>query len=137
MQRCLDGSEWGIAAAFAQTVDSHVDTLRTIADCSQRVTHGEVVVVVGMEVEMLVRKACGDILEELSRLCRCQYSERIGEHETLDADVAQRFYHVIHIVGIVAHTVAPVLKVYVDAEASLLRHCHISLDVGNVFVGRL
>ena len=137
MQRCLNRSEWGIAAAFAQAVDSHVDPLRTIADSSQRVTNCEVVVVVGVEVEMLVRETCGDILEELSRLCWRQYSERIGKHETLYADGAQRFYHVIHIVGIVAHTIAPILKVYVDAEAGLLRHRHISLDVGDMLVGSL
>ena len=137
MERCLHRSEWSIAAAFAQAVDSYVNTLRTIADGSQRVAHSKVVVVVGMEIKVLVGEACGDILKEYARLCRCQYSEGVGKHKALDADALQGLYHVINIVGAVTHAIAPVLKIDVDAEACLLRHSHISLDVGDVLVGSL
>ena len=78
MQYGLHTGKGRIAATLSEAVDRHVYSTCAIANGSQGVAHGEVIVVVGVEVKVDVGIAAGDILEE----CRCllwgQDAQRVG-----------------------------------------------------------
>ena len=61
-----------------------MQTLGTAEHGSQRVRHRQVIVVVGVEVEMDLRIALHHLTEILHHLQGIHHAQRVGEHETGD-----------------------------------------------------
>ena len=84
LQNGLHTGQRSIATALAQSVYGDVQTLRSTEHSSQRVRYGQVVVVMGVEVEVHLWIALLHLAEILNHLQRIHHTQRIGQHETLD-----------------------------------------------------
>ena len=129
----LHGREWGIASTFTKTIHSGVNASTTSHDRCEDIARGEVVVVVGMEIEMKVGIAGNHLIDKDCGQLRVEDAERVGQHESLHAAVLEGIDQAIDIVGTVLHAVRPVLQIEVDIDVQLFRVVDAPTDVRHMF----
>ena len=115
----LHARERCIAGTFAQAVDGGVDASASAEDGGEDVGDGEVVVVVGMEIEPQAGETSDHLAHVIHHFEGVEHSQCVGKHETLDSAVLERLDKVEDVVGRILHSVAPILKVEVDGDAQL------------------
>ena len=116
LQNHLNTRQWCIAAALAQAIHGNMKTLGTTQYGSQRVAHRQIVVVVGMEVEVRVWITANHLSHVLHTLQWVQDTQSIRKQEALDRQLHQLVHHREEIVTAVAHTARPVLQVEIHCE---------------------
>ena len=116
LQNHLNTRQWCIAAAFAQTIHGNVKTLGATQYGSQRVAHRQIVVIMGMEVEVRVRITANHLAHVLHTLQWVQDTQSIRKQEALDRQLHQLVHHHEEIVTAVAHTARPVLQIEIYSE---------------------
>ena len=136
LQDHLHTRQRSIAATLTKTVHRHVQTFRTTQGSGERVRHGEVVVVMGVEVEMCIWIALHHLTEVLDTLQGIHNTQRVGQHKPPDADVAEGVHHLIDIERRFLHTVRPVLEVEVHGHLFLTGVLHRLDDVLDMLLGR-
>ena len=129
--------EGGIAGTFAQSVDRDVHSACSGFDGSRHIRHSQVVVVVGMEVEMELGPELHHLTDEEARGLGVEDAQRVGQQEPVDGQIHEMVNHAPHIVRRVLHAVAPVLEIEVDIESLLNGHVNIVADVFPMFLRRL
>ena len=83
-QDSLNRGQRRIATTLPQPIHRDVQTSCATQHSSQRVRHRQVVVVMGMEVEMYIRIALLHLTEVLDDLQGIHHTQRVGQHETLN-----------------------------------------------------
>ena len=126
-----------VSTSLAQSVDRDVQAFGTTQDGRQRVGDSQVVVVVGVEVEVHIGVAFDHLAHVLDALQGVHDAEGIGEHEAADGGLRERVHELIDIVEGIAHARAPVFEIYVDEHALLVGILHALQDVGDVLLGGL
>ena len=126
-----------ITTAFAKSIDGDVQPLGTAEDSCQRVGHRQVVVVVGMEVEVGIGITLDHLTEVFDALQGVHDTERVGQHEATDATVAEGIHELIDIEGRVFHAVRPVFEVEIDGESLLTGIVYLTEDILDMGLGRL
>ena len=116
LQNHLYARQWRIAAALAQAIHGDMETLGTAQYGCQRVAHCQIVVVVGMEIEVRVRITANHLTHILHTLQWVQDTQSIRQQETLDRQLYQLVHHHEEIVTAVAHTARPILQVEIHGE---------------------
>ena len=116
LQNHLNTRQRRIAAALAQTIHGNVKTLGTAQYGCQRVAHSQIVVVVGMEIEVRVRITANHLAHILHTLQWVQDTQSIRKQEALDWQFHQLIHHHEEIVTAVAHTTRPVLQIEIYGE---------------------
>ena len=113
-----DGAGHGqVAGPLPQPVHGRVQALDAGANGLEGVRRGEVVVVVGMEVEMDARIAFHHRAAELPRAGRIQDAQGVGQHDPLHGRVLQGVHQEEHVVRRVGHPVGPVLEVHIHLHS--------------------
>ena len=84
LQDGLHGSHRCVAASLTQPVHGDMQSFCATQHGSQRIAYRQVVVVVGMEVEMNSRIAFDHLAEILDDLQRIHHAQCIRQHETLN-----------------------------------------------------
>ena len=97
--------EGGVTGPFAQPVDGAVYALDAGESGGEGVGRGQVVVVVGMEIESQVGIAAPHGPAELERLQRVEDTQRVGQHESLYGFVLQGIHQLIDILWGVLYAV--------------------------------
>ena len=87
LQNGLHRGQRGIAATFAQSVDGDVQSAGSTEHSGQRVRHSQIVVVMGMEVEMHVGVALQHLAKILDDLQRVHHTQRVWQHEAFNRGV--------------------------------------------------
>ena len=123
-----------VACSFAESVDGSVHSAASFHDGGEDIGSSQIVVVVGMEVEVKVRIARCHHAHEGGCERRIEYAECVGQHESSDAFVLERVDECHDVVGAVLHSVRPVFEVDVDIDAELACVVEAALDVGYVFL---
>ena len=136
-QNDLHAAERGVATALAQPVDGDVQSASTAQGSCQRVAHGQVVVVMGMEVEVRIGIAAQHLTEELDDLQGVHDAQRVGQHEAAHGCIDERIHELIDVLGRVLHAARPVFQVQVHADALVVGLAQRGLNVGNMSLGRL
>ena len=116
LQNHLYARQWRIAAALAQAIHGDMESLGTAQHGCQRVAHSQIVVVVGMEIEVRVRITANHLTHILHTLQWVQDTQSIRKQEALDWQFHQLVHHHEEIVTAVAHTTRPVLQVEIYGE---------------------
>ena len=98
--------------------------------------HGQVIVVMGVEIEAQMRVARHQIAAETLGVVGIEHAQRIGAQETLHGGVGQSVEHGIHVVGRVAHAVGPVFEVEVHAHVPIDSGENLGADIRQVLFGR-
>ena len=106
-----------VAGPFSQAVHRGVDALHAGLQGLYAVGGRQVVVVVGVEVEVKGGVALHHPAAEVGGLPGAQYPQRIRQHEALHGSVLQVVHQEVHIFRGVEHSVGPVLQVQVHREA--------------------
>ena len=96
-QDYLHARERGIAATLAQSVHRDMQSLAAAEHRSQRIAHRQVVVVVGMEVEVHAGIALLHLSHIFHHLQWVQNAQGVGQHEATDVHLGQRIEHGIDI----------------------------------------
>ena len=133
----LHAGERGVATTFAKPVDGDVETMGTAIDGGQGVRHGQVVVVVGVEVEVGVGVVLHHLPHIVNHLQRIHNAERVGQHKTPNAGIDEGIHQLIDVLRRVLHTVRPVLQIEVHDDAALMSVGHFLSDVFDVLFRRL
>ena len=84
LQDNLHAGERGIAATLTEAIHRDVKSLASAEHGGKRIAHGQVVVIMGMEIEMHTGIAFLHLAHILNDLQGIQDTERIGEHEAFD-----------------------------------------------------
>ena len=116
-QNHLNTCQWCIATTLTQTIHCNVKTLGTAQYGSQRVAHSQIVVVMGMEVEVRIRITAHHQAHILHTLQWVQNTQRIRKEEALDRQFYQLIHHHEEIVTTVTHTARPVLQIKIHGES--------------------
>ena len=114
-----------------------MESFGTVGHGTEAVAYREVVVVVGMKVEMLFGVAFHNFLEVAGGLFRSQHAEGVRQHETSYAALAQRLNHLENVFRIVTHSVTPVFEVEIDGQSLVVCQGNVCLNIGNMFFGCL
>ena len=115
-QNHLNTCQWCIATTLTQTIHGNVKTLGAAQYGSQRVAHRQIVVIMGMEVEVRVRITANHLAHVLHTLQWVQDTQSIRKQEALDRQLHQLVHHREEIVTTVAHSARPVLQVEIYGE---------------------
>ena len=91
----------------------------------------------GVEVEVGIGITLDHLTEVLDALQGVHDTQRVGQHETTDAAVAEGIHELIDIEGRVLHAVRPVLEVEVDGESLLAGILHLTEDIVDMGLWRL
>ena len=105
----LHTAERCISATLAESVHGDVQSATATQHGGKRIAHGQVVVVVRMEIEVRAGIAFLHLAHKFDDLQGIQHAEGVGEHKTLYLLVHQGIEQMIDVVGRVLHAVAPVL----------------------------
>ena len=116
-QNHLNTCQWCIATTLTQTIHGNVKTLGAAQYGSQRVAHSQIVVVMGMEVEVRIRITAHHLAHILHTLQWVQNTQRIRKKEALDRQFYQLIHHHEEIVTTVTHTARPVLQIEIHSES--------------------
>ena len=116
-QNHLNTCQWCIATTFTQTIHGNVKTLGAAQYGSERVAHRQIVVVMGMEVEVRFRITANHLAHILHTLQWVQNTQSIRKKEALDRQFYQLIHHHEEIVTTVTHTARPVLQVEIHGES--------------------
>ena len=117
LENHLNARQRGIATSLPQPIHRDMQSLGTTEHGGKRVAHREVVVVVGMEVEVQIGIALHHLAEILNHLQGIHDAKSVGQHEALHLGGAQGVHHLIDILGRVLHAIAPVLEIEINGDA--------------------
>ena len=136
LQNHLNTCQWCIATTLTQTIHGNVKTLGAAQYGSQRVAHSQIVVVMGMEVEVRIRITAHHLAHILHTLQWVQNTQCIRKKEALDRQFYQLIHHHEEIVTTVTHTARPVLQVEIHGES--LAQCIVDglLDMSEMLLRR-
>ena len=95
----LHAGQWGIASSLTQSVDGGVQAAATAQHGSQHVGHGQVIVVMGMEIEMSIRITLLHLAHKLNDLQGVEYAQRIGQHEAADTCISKGVHQLENVFG--------------------------------------
>ena len=109
LQNHLHARQRGIATTLAQTVHRDMQAAYTTQRSRQRVGHGKVVVVMGMEVEVGIGIMLHHLAEVLNDLQGIHNAQRVGQHETAYVLVDEGIHQLIDVLTGVLHPARPVL----------------------------
>ena len=129
LENHLHAGQWGITTALAQTVDCNMDTLDATEHSCQRITHRQIVIVMGVEIEMGIRIALHHLAEVLDTLQGIHDAQGIGQHKPADADIAEPIHHIVDIRGRILHTIRPVFQIEIDCQAFPASVLHLMDDI--------
>ena len=87
-QDYLHGSQRGIATSLTKSVDCDVESIGATKHGRQRIAHRQVIIVVGMEIEVQIGITLTHLPHILHTLQGIEYAQRIGKQEATDARVA-------------------------------------------------
>ena len=132
----LHTGQRGIPCPFAQAVDRGMDTPATAQHGSQHVGNGQVVIVMGMEVEVQARIAFHHLADVTQQIQRIQDAQRIRQHETPDFRIFQSIHQCKDIVRRMLHAIAPVFQIDVYGNAQFFGIIQRTTDVGHVLLQR-
>ena len=135
-QDSLHAGKRCVARTFAQAVDGGVQTLAATQYGCQHVTHREVVIIVGMEVEMLIRITLHHLPHELNDLQRVQHAQCVGQHIALYVGPDQRIHQLEDIFGRILHAVAPVFQVNIHFHILHICIVHYRQDIFDMLLRR-
>ncbi|OPZ96103.1 MAG: hypothetical protein BWY72_01817 [Bacteroidetes bacterium ADurb.Bin416] len=90
--------------------------LYAFANSSQDIGHGQVVIVVGVEVERQVGVAFHHLPAERSGVGRMEDTQRVWQHEMLNGLIFQTVHQEEHVLRGMLNAVGPVLQVNIDAD---------------------
>ena len=127
----------GITAALPQPIDGHMEPLRTTEHRCQRVGDGQIVVVMGVEVEVGIGIALDHLAEILDALQGIHDAKGIRQHEAADADVAKGIHQLVDVEGRILHAVRPILEVKIDGESFRAGVLHLATDIIDMLLGFL
>ena len=133
LQNHLHTRQRGITAALPQPVHRHVQSLRAAQHGGEGVRHREIVVVVGMEIEVGVGIAFHHLPEVLDALQGIHDAQSVRQHKAPDAAVAEGIHQLIDIEGRILHAVRPVLQVEVHRDTLLAGILHLLTDILDMF----
>ena len=108
---CDHTAERGIPCPFAQPVDRGMHTMYPSPDSRVDISNRQVIIVMGMKIEMQVGITVEHLLTELVRIARIQDAQCIRQHETTDRQVFQRIDQLEYIIGGVFDSVRPVFQI--------------------------
>ena len=137
MQNGLNTGQGGIAGSLAQSVDGGMNALASAQHGGQHIGDGQVVIIVGVEVEMQVAVTLHHLPHVFYHVQRIEYAQGVGQHEALDVLLAQGVHHLVDIVRRFLHAAAPVFEINVDAYAQLVGIVNRAADIVDVFLGLL
>ncbi len=103
--------ERGVAGALSKAVDGDVHSLHSCLQRTENVAGRQVVIIMGVEVEMQTRVAVGHALHVVERLRGRQDSQRVGQHEALHRQISDGIHELHEVIGRVLDAVAPVFEV--------------------------
>ena len=106
-----------VSCAFAQPVYGYVNPVEPGFHRSCGVGHGQVVIVMGMEVEPKLRIACHHVAAKPFGGIGVEDTQRVGAHEALHGGVGQPVEYRVDVPGRILHTVRPVFEVDVHLHA--------------------
>ena len=115
-QNHLNTCQWCIATTLTQTIHGNMEALGAAQYGSQRVAHSQIVVVMGMEVEVRIRITAHHLAHIFHTLQWVENTQRIRKKEALDRQFYQLIHHHEEIVTTVAHSARPVLQVEIYGE---------------------
>ena len=95
----LHAGQRGVAGTFAQAVDGGVQSSATAQHSGQHVGHGQVIVVMGMEIEMSIRITLLHLAHKLNDLQGVEYAQRIGQHEAADTCISKGVHQLENVFG--------------------------------------
>ena len=125
-----------IAGAFAQAVDGDMNPVETRTHGGGGVGHGQVVIVMGVEIEAQMRITRHQIAAETFGLIGIEHAQRVGAQEPLHGSVGQSVEHGIDVVGRMAHAVGPVLEVEVHPHVPVDSRQDFGADIRQMLFGR-
>ena len=114
-----------------------MQALSTTQHGGQRVRNGQIVVVVCVEIKVGISIPLNHLAEVLHALQRVHNSQRIGQHKSTDAHIAERIHQLINIVRRLIHAVAPILEIQVHDDALRVGVLHLADDIIDMLLGRL
>ena len=132
----LHTGQRGIPCPLAQAVDRGMDTPATAQHGSQHVGNGQVVIVMGMEVEMHARITFHHLADVTQQIQWIQDAQRIRQHETPDFRIFQSIHQCKDIVRRMLHAIAPVFQIDVYGNAQFFGIIQRTTDVGHVLLQR-
>ena len=106
-----------VSCAFAQPVYGYVNPVEPGFHRSCGVGHGQVVIVMGMEVEPKLRIACHHVAAKPFGDIGVEDAQRVGAHEALHGGVGKPVEYRVDVPGRILHTVRPVFEVDVHLHA--------------------
>ena len=89
LQDCLHAGQRCVSCSFPQAVDGGVQTLAATQYGCQHVTHREVVIIVGMEVETQFRIGLDHAFHIVESVVGVKNAECVGQHKAFHWFVAQ------------------------------------------------
>ena len=137
LQNDLYAGERRITAPLPQPIHRDVQSAHTAERCCQRVRDGQVVVVVGMKIEVSIGIAAVHLTEKLNDLQRIHDAERIRQHEAAHRGVDECVHQLIYIFGRVLHAARPVFQIQIDLNAFAMGIGHFLPNVADVLLGSL
>ena len=137
VQHSRNARQGRVAGPLPQPVDGRMDSPYARLDSGHDIRHGQIVIVVGMEVEMQFRITLDHLAAERIALVGSEHAERIGDHETRDRPIAQRVDHPVNVILGKAHAVRPVLQIEIDRDTLGRGSLDRLANIGYVLFGRL
>ena len=137
LQDGLHTGQRGVSGPLTQTIDGGMQALATTQYGSQHIAHGQIVVVVCMEIKMDIRVAFHHLTHVADELQRIENAQCIGQHDATDADILQTIHQLEDILRRILHAITPILQIEIDRESTLQRHLHVGLNISQMLLRRL
>ena len=114
----IDTNATGVDAdgTLAQAVASGVQAFATAKHGSQHITYSQVIIVMGMEIEMCMRITLHHLLDEIIGLQRVQDTQCIRQHKSLDVSLGKCVHQCKYIVGGIFHAITPILERHIGFQ---------------------
>ena len=135
LQNYLHTRQRCITTTLTQSVHRYVQTFGATQHSSQRIGYCQIVIVMGMEVEVRIGITLQHFAEVLDTLQRVHDTQGIGQHKASDTHIAQRIHQLVNVGGRLVHTVAPILQIQVNGNAFFVGITHLAMDILYVLVG--
>lgn len=132
LQYRLHACERCISGTLTKTVDGSVYPLAAAEHGGKHVGDGEVIVVMGVEVEMYLRIKFHHLSHEEEKFKRIEYAESVGKHKPFYLAVAECINHLENVIGRILYSVTPILKIYVDVYPHLMSEGDISAYISEM-----
>ena len=129
-------AQGSVAGPFAQSVHGDMDAVYAGLDSRIDIGNGQVIVVVGMEIEMHLGIFLAHLPAIVERGFRIEDTQRVGQHHPAYGQGHQGVHHLEDILGRMDHAVAPVFEINIHRQS--LRHSIADrfFNVGDMLFGR-